>query len=271
MSDILRSDLHSHTNWVDGRDSPEDMVLGAVAAGLEEFGISEHVALPAPNPVWEVFPLGLRPDRAKAHADAVAALAVKYAGRIRVRRGYEADYVREASFPDRGLYEPLAPDYLIGSVHFLRAPDGTIASVGTGKSAMAAFDAALRELWGGSPERLARAYFAAEREMVSRFDFDVVAHPDLILHHNRDRVVFDTAAPWWREELEATADAIAASGKAVEINTGGLFRGLVPDAYPAKPFRDLLRARGVKFVLSSDAHRSDAIAHAFGRFAGELR
>ena len=80
---------------------------------------------------------------------------------------------------------------------------------------------------------------------------------------------FDEAAAWYLAETERTADAIAASGKLVEVNTGAIARGWLDDAYPSPAFRALLRARGVRFVLSSDAHAADAVDCAFDRFANE--
>ena len=60
---------------------------------------------------------------------------------------------------------------------------------------------------------------------------------------------------------------LAASGKVVEVNTGAISRGWLDDAYPSASFRELLRTRGTRFVLSSDAHAADAIDCAFDRFA----
>ena len=138
--------------------------------------------------------------------------------------------------------------------------------------AAVAVDASPRELaegiavhFGGSAEALVRAYFAAVRESLA-FDFDVVGHPDLVRKFNLKHPYFDESASWYREELERTSDAIAASGKIVEVNTGAISRGWLDDAYPSAAFRDRLRARGVKFILSADAHAADAIDCAFDRF-----
>ena len=103
--------------------------------------------------------------------------------------------------------------------------------------------------------------------MVAEFDFDVIGHPDLVRKFNLKHPYFDETAPWYLEELRLTADAIAASGKIVEVNTGAISRGWLADAYPSPHFRQLLRERGVKFILSSDAHSADAIDCAFDRFA----
>ena len=103
--------------------------------------------------------------------------------------------------------------------------------------------------------------------MVRRFDFDVVGHPDLCRKFNTKHPYFDEGAEWYREELALTADAIAASGKIVEVNTGAISRGWMEDAYPSAPFRALLRERGVRFILSSDSHAADTLDCAFDRFA----
>jgi len=71
---------------------------------------------------------------------------------------------------------------------------------------------------------------------------------------------------WYRREIELTADVVAASGKLVEVNTGAISRGWQNDVYPSSVFRKLLRDRGVRFILSSDAHAADTIDCAFDRF-----
>ena len=90
---------------------------------------------------------------------------------------------------------------------------------------------------------------------------------DLVFNHTAlKHPWFDENAPWYREEIERTADALARSGKCVEVNTGAIARGWLDEPYPSRRFRDALRARGVRFVLSSDAHSADSIDAAFDRF-----
>ena len=184
----------------------------------------------------------------------IARLKEKYAGRIRVLCGLERDFLTD----DFTEY-----DYIIGSVHFVAAPDGAIVCVdNTPKDLTDGISAH----FGGSVEAYIRAYFRQVREMVSRFDFDIVGHLDLVRKFNVKNPYFDESCDWYAEELLKTADAVAASGKLVEVNTGAISRGWLDDAYPSAAFRDLLRQRGVKFVLSSDAHAADAIDCAFDRF-----
>lgn len=206
----------------------------------------------------------LTPEKAPRYADEIRALAEKYAGRIRVLCGVEADYVPGGAVPDRAAYAAIAPDYVIGSVHWVVADDGARVPVDHSPELLAD---GIRDHFGGETERLLRTYFRQQREMAARFDFDVVGHPDLVRKFNVKHPYFDETASWYVEELARTADAIAASGKLVEVNTGAISRGWLDDAYPSPAFRALLRARGVRFILGADAHAADAIDCAFDRFA----
>lgn len=103
--------------------------------------------------------------------------------------------------------------------------------------------------------------------MIERYDCDVIGHVDLVRKFNLKHPFFDETARWYREELVKTADAVAASGKIVEVNTGAIARGWQIDAYPSVEMRSLLRERGVKFILSSDAHAPETLDFAFDRFA----
>ena len=35
-------DLHVHTTWSDGKNTPEEMIKAAIARGMEGIGISDH-------------------------------------------------------------------------------------------------------------------------------------------------------------------------------------------------------------------------------------
>ena len=102
--------------------------------------------------------------------------------------------------------------------------------------------------------------------MVEKFNFEIVGHLDLVRKFNAKRPYFDEKADWYREEIGKTAAAVAKSGKIAEVNTGAISRGWLDDAYPSEEFRGMLREKGVKFILSSDAHAADAIDCAFDRF-----
>ncbi len=256
----MKANYHTHTTWCDGKDTPEAVILAAIGKGFDAIGFSSHAMLPEDGTAWL-----LTPEKAVRYAAEIRALAEKYADRIRVLCGVEADYVPGGATPDRQAYAAIAPDYIIGSVHFVLAPDGARASVDESQQSLAE---GIRAHFGGDAQKYVRAYFAQVREMLEKFDFDIAGHLDLVRKFNTRHPYFDESAPWYLEELDLTADAVAKSGKTVEVNTGAISRGWLDDAYPSVAFRDRLRARGAKFILSADAHSADAIDCAFDRFGG---
>ena len=254
----MKTNYHTHTTWCDGKDTPEAVVVAAIDKGFDAIGFSSHAMLPEDDTPWV-----LTPEKAPRYAAEIRALAKKYENRIRVLCGVEADYVPGGATPDCGTYAAMAPDYIIGSVHFVVAPDGGRVCVDESPESLAS---GIRDHFGGNVEAYVRAYFAQEREMLAKFDFDIVGHLDLVRKFNVRHPYFDESAPWYLEELDRIADAVAASGKIAEVNTGAISRGWLDDAYPSAAFRERLRARGVKFILSADAHAADAIDCAFDRF-----
>ena len=253
----MKSNYHTHSTWCDGRDTPEAMILAAIAKGFDELGFSSHAMLPQDDVDWV-----LTPEKAPRYAAEIRALAGKYRDRLRVRLGVEADYLPGGATPSYAAYAAIAPEYLIGSVHFVKAADGALVAVDHEPKLLAE---GIRDHFGGDAEAFVRGYFAAVRESLA-YDFDIVGHPDLVRKFNSVKAgltIFDENDAWYREELVKTADAIAASGKIVEINTGAISRGWLDDAYPSPEFRALLQERGVRFLLSSDAHAADALDCAF--------
>jgi histidinol-phosphatase (PHP family) len=253
-----KTNYHTHSKWCDGRDTVEEIAAGAEGKGFAELGFSSHAMLPADPLDWP-----LTAPRLAAYAECVRSVARAHEGRLRVLCGVEADYVKGACSPDRQVYAALSPDYVIGSVHFVVAPDGAWVAVDESPDVLAK---GIADHFGGSGEAFVRAYFEQQREMASGCDFDIIGHADLCRKFNGRLGYFDEGAAWYRDALAETADAFAASGKVVEVNTGAISRGWMDDAYPSAAFRDELRSRGVRFVLSSDAHSADALDCAFDRF-----
>lgn len=253
----MKTNYHTHTVWCDGKDTPESMIKAAIGKGFDVIGFSSHSSYPDDGAC--TVPAAKLP----AYFAEVRSLARRYAGRIRVLCGLEADYIPGDTDPDRSRYAAFSPDYLIGSVHYVVASDGCRVPVDHTPQLLSE---GISAHFGGDVCAYIRAYFRQERDMVRRFDFDVVGHPDLVRKFNARNPYFDENAKWYMDELAETSDAIASSGKLVEVNTGAISRGWLDDAYPSPTFRGMLRERGARFILSSDSHSSETIDCAFDRF-----
>ena len=256
----MKANYHTHTTWCDGKDSPRKMIQAAIAKGFEAIGFSSHAMLPEDGLYWT-----LSPEKAPRYLKEIRTLGEEFKDQIRVLCGVEADYIPGGANPDRSTYAAIFPDYIIGSVHFALAPDGAKVPVDHRPDDLAA---GIRDHFGGSAEAFVRAYYQQVRDMVEKYDFEIVGHLDLVRKFNMKHPYFDEKADWYREEIGKTAAAVAKSGKTAEVNTGAIGRGWLDDAYPSEEFRGMLREKGVRFILSSDAHAADAIDCAFDRFEG---
>ena len=105
-------DLHMHTVFSDGKNTPEEMVLEAIRKGFDTVGISDHCYGDPGG--------GMSLEDSVNYRAEIARLKEKYAGQIRVLCGLEQDMLTK----DFAEY-----DYTIGSVHWLTMPDGHHVSV----------------------------------------------------------------------------------------------------------------------------------------------
>ena len=234
------------------------MIEAGIAKGFSTLGFSSHVMLPD---VLEN--VTLTGDNIDEYIATIRSLAQKYKSKIEVLCGIEADYIKGVTDPDFSRYSKWGFDYIIGSIHFLAVGNDRLCIDHTPEILVDD----INRLFGGSAKDFIKSYFAAEREMVENYDFNIIGHPDLPRKFNTALKIFDETEPWYLEELEKTADTIAASGKIVEINTGAISRGWMEGPYPSMDFIALLKKRNVPLIISSDAHSASGIDCAFDKFA----
>ena len=80
---IIRSNVHTHTDFCDGSDSMEDMVRAAIACGMDTLGISFHSFTP--------FDTSYCIRDYPAYMRELSRLRKKYAGSICLLGGVELD------------------------------------------------------------------------------------------------------------------------------------------------------------------------------------
>ena len=241
-------DLHMHTTWSDGKNTPEEMILEAIRLGLETVGISDHSSGD---------PCGMTLEQSADYRAEIAALKEKYAGQIRVLCGLERDFLTD----DFNEY-----DYTIGSVHWLPMPDGHRVSIDWTPEKLRE---GAEKYFGGDFYALAEAYYAAVARVVEVTKCDIIGHFDLITKFIEQDPQFDVNHPRYVKAWQDAADTLLKTGRPFEINTGAMSRGYRTEPYPAKDIRDYIRAHGGKLILSSDSHRKETIAYRFNEFIGE--
>lgn len=253
----MKANVHTHTDFCDGKDSPAEMARAAAAKGFTTLGFSAHCAYPFSSD-WHIHIEDIPRYRA-----AIKALQAEYAGKMKIFCGFEADYIEGALHPDRTVLAAFAPDFIIGSVHYVPSDKKTPSPLLTVDDTAEKVAQWLSVCFDDDGARAVKAYFKAVRSMVRESDFDVVGHADLVKKRNKTLSFFDEKAGWYKTEIKKTAEAIARTGKIVEINTGGIARGATDETYPSAEMLYHLRKNGAEITINSDAHTADTLDTAF--------
>ena len=244
-------DLHTHTVFSDGKNTPEEMVQAALEKGLTCIGFSDHSYV-------EMDGSSMKPENVEAYRKEIARLKTVYRERIEIRCGLERDYYTD-DIPEY--------DYIIGSVHWVQMPDGHRMAVDWKPEYL---ENDVKRYFGGDWYAMTEAFFALEADVVRKTKCDLIGHFDLVCKFNEQGHFFDPEHPRYQAAWKKAADALLSTGIPFEINTGAMSRGLTTDPYPSGPIREYLRSRGAKLILSSDAHRKENIAYAFDRYCHEV-
>lgn len=237
---MKRQNLHCHTTFDDGNDSPEEMVLAAIGAGLAGIGVSLHCPIDGEEG-WSC--LSANEPR---FLDEMRCLREKYADKIAVWCGleYDMDAARRTVPPY---------DYIIGSCHLL-----------SGIAIDADPDTAERLIaYHGGAERAARLYYERVSAMADYAEIAIVGHFDLPTKFDERAPLYDTGATAYRDAAFAAMEKLSAAGKIFEINTGAISRGWRTAPYPEEALLRHLRSIGGRVCISSDAHSAAAIDFGF--------
>lgn len=246
---MFLQDLHTHSTFCDGENSPEEMVVSAIKKGLKRIGICVH------SPVAFDSGYFAEEEQFPEYQREIARLRKKYKDSIEVLCGIELDIFSEV--------DTSGFDYVIGSVHYVEA-DGEFFSV---DDTFEKLEEGCRKHFGGDCLALAEKYFETAAEVAEKTACDVIGHFDIVAKFNAGNKLFDESDPRYVAAWKAAADRLLKSGKPFEINTGGMARECRTVPYPALQIIDYIAERGGRFILSSDAHQTDDVAFEFENFA----
>lgn len=254
---LIKGNYHTHTTWCDGKEAPELFVTEAIKRGLEYIGFSAHSSFPFDDD-WH-----MKVESYRDYFTAILELKAKYKDSIQILTGLEADYIPPATAPEYKIYKGLPVDYIIGSVHFISRENGDSEEWFSVDGAPEEVSDGINRIFHGDAKAVVQEYLTRVRNMALTTDCDIIGHADLIRCRNRQLHFFDETESWYRRELEITADALAESGKIVEINTGAMARLNFTTPYPSPDFLKMLCERSVPVMINSDAHTPENLTYGF--------
>ena len=245
---MILQDLHTHTTYCDGKNTPEEMVLAAIEKGLSRIGFSGHCY----TFFDERYCMSI-PNVIKYMAE-INALKEKYKGKIEIRCGVEQDYY--SNFSRMGF------DYVIGSVHYIKIGEEYIPV----DESAEILTAAAEKHFGGDIYALAEEYFRTAGDVLAKTGGDIIGHFDLISKFNEDGRLFDESHPRYVKAYTEAIDRLLPYGKPFEINTGAIARGYRTHPYPSKAQIEYIAAHGGSFILTGDTHAAENLCYEFEKW-----
>ena len=228
--------LHTHSSYCDGMDTPERMLMIAKEKGFQSIGFSGH------SYMYYAPSHSMTEAGTKLYEQEIRYLKQRYDGIMDVFYGLEVDI-----FSDIDL---TGYDYLIGSVHYLKIGDKI---VGIDRPAQIVHEV-IDRYFRGDGLAYAKAFYQTVAQLPEYGNFDIIGHFDLITKHMEKEMLFDTEAKEYRWAAIEAAEALAGKIPYFEVNTGAIARGFRTTPYPQPFLLKELNRLGFGAVISSDCH-----------------
>lgn len=245
-------DLHVHSVFSDGRDTPRDIVISAIEKGVKTLGFSDHSYTEFDERYC------IQRDKQAEYIRTINELKNEFSDKIKILCATEQDFYSTA--PTSGY------DYVIGSVHYVLIDGKYIPVDETADILKQAAD----KYFSGDILSLCEAYFENVGKVYEKTKCDIVGHFDLITKFNEQEQLFDENDPRYISAYRKAVDKIITDCKVFEINTGAISRGYRTTPYPSENIRSYIRQKGGKFILSSDSHQKETLCFEFDKFRNLL-
>lgn len=243
---MLRGNFHTHTVFCDGANTAQEMADRALELGFTHLGFSGHMD---PDIRMEL----------KEYYSEIGRLQEACRGCLDVLRGVELDLL----FQPRNEEEAKLlgqMEYLIGSVHFVEAADGTLFAV---DDTFERLSEGCRKYFGGDFYRLSKAYYDLEAQVYDRLHCTFIGHFDLITRFNDDRHYLDESDPRYYGPALDAMEYLVSRDVPFEINCGAFNRGRKAELYPNRFLLKKLKEFGGEILINSDAHHRDLLDGGF--------
>lgn len=246
----MLTNFHTHTNYCDGKDSPEDIVIAALEKGFVTIGFSGHGYTP--------YDLRYCMQDTEGYIKEIRRLQEKYRNDIEIYLGVEEDAFAPV---DRARF-----DYVIGSLHYVYANDKFLpvdSSLDYFVNCLNAFDNDIISF--------ATAYYESFCRYISARKPDIVGHFDLITKFDEQNSSLLIGDEKYNELAEKYIYEAAKTGCVFEVNTGAMARGLRTTPFPASNLLYILKKLDANIILSSDSHCIDTLDYGFEDIKKHLR
>ena len=250
----IKADYHLHSYFSGDSQAPmKEMIQRAVSLGFTEMCFTEHMDISFP--MSEEYPAGMFEVDTEPYLSELLKYREHFSDTIKVRFGIELGLQPDLAHQIEAYSKRYDFDFIIGSTHIVQHRDPGFPSY----------------YEGISTEEGYRAYFQEILDSVRAFDnFDIYGHIDYVIRYSKEK---DTNYCYDRyaDIFDRIIESLIEKGKGIEINTGGLDKGL-KEQHPCTEFLRRYRKKGGDIItVGSDAHRPADIGRHFDRAAEALK
>lgn len=250
----ILSDCHLHSsNSGDSRTPMEDMILRGIEMGLHTMCFTEHMDLDYPDAPDE--PGSKFIVNTDSYLYELATLKEKYQDKIRLLFGIELGLQPHLMRENSVYAKSYEFDFIIGSSHICNQKDPYWPAFYEGRSEEAAY----------------REYFESILTNAKKFsNFDVYGHLDYVVRYGPNKDA-NYSYEKYADIFEAILEVLLDKGKGIEINTGGIVKGM-RDFHPCMDVIKRYREMGGEIItVGSDSHNVANIGSAFDRACEVLK
>ncbi len=229
--------LHTHTIYGDGKNTPREMIDTAIKKGFKSIGFSEHSNMAKDNKEWCMTERGQ-----ESYKQEINSLKEEYKDKIEIFCGIEYDIFSGTDISDF--------DYAIGSVHGFKI-DGEYVEFDMDADTVSGI---IEKYFNNDGMLYAKKYFETLAEVPKYGEFDILGHFDIVSKHSEKRDFFDVNSKQYTEYAILAAESLVQKIPYFEVNTGAIARGYRITPYPNKDILKELKRLGFNAVVTADCH-----------------
>lgn len=247
---MFKSNLHTHTRYCDGENTPKEFVEKAIELSFLSLGFSAH------SPMTFESEYAVNESDMPKYFEEIEKLKKEYENQIEIYNGIELDY----DSIDLSFYKF---DYVIASFHQIHSKGKVYALDNTPGELCEC----VNEVFGGSFNELARYYYGKFVDFIVEIRPDIVGHFDLIEKFNENNRLFKSSDREYQAIVRSAVNEISKKcpGQIFEVNTGAMYRCKNSAPYPSSYIMSLIKENGLRLTVNSDSHCVSSLDFAFDK------
>lgn len=246
MKNVILQNLHTHSNYCDGKNTIENTVKKALDLGFDSIGFSSHSTMPHKNSY------SMTLDGEKEYKKDLENAKKKYENQIEILSGIEYDLY---SINDLDYY-----DYVIADVHHLKVNNTLVdMDVRTPRKVKEI----INEFFDGNAMNYVKCFYETTALLSQLKKADFVGHFDIIEKHVEKEFLFDINSKEYKDLQTFAIENVVNKIPVFEVNTGAISRGYRTTPYPSIFVLKEIKRLGGQITISSDCHDNNYLTHGF--------